>query len=80
MGKQHQVSVDDRRAERAKIVGHDLAEVMPDYNGHWWTQPHLLRLNALLSICCASSATLGYDGTSPVPDPPSTWLTSQASS
>jgi hypothetical protein len=33
MGKQHHTSAEDRKIERAKIVGHNLAEVMPDFNG-----------------------------------------------
>ncbi|RSL92094.1 hypothetical protein CEP52_014009 [Fusarium oligoseptatum] len=35
---------------------------LPDTNEPWWKQAHLLRLNALLGICCLSAATVGYDG------------------
>jgi hypothetical protein len=46
-----------------EIVGHILAEVLPQTNKYWFQIPHLLRLNLILLIPLLSSAVAGYDGT-----------------
>lgn len=46
----------------AKIVGTELAEVLPQTDKYWFQQPHLLRLNLLLLIPLLSSSVSGYDG------------------
>lgn len=38
------------------------SKALPDNNTPWWKEKHLLRLNALLFLCCMSAATVGYDG------------------
>ena len=37
-------------------------QALPDDNKPWWRQKHLVRLNALLLICCLTAVTEGYDG------------------
>ncbi|KAG4413948.1 hypothetical protein IFR04_012915 [Cadophora malorum] len=44
------------------IVGHALAEVLPQSTKHWFQTPHLLRLNLLLLVPLLSSPVAGYDG------------------
>ncbi|OAG37128.1 hypothetical protein AYO21_08663 [Fonsecaea monophora] len=51
-----------RRLKDEKIVGHLLAEVMPEDRGRWWTIPHLKRLNGLIFILLLSATTAGFDG------------------
>ncbi|KAH8891707.1 general substrate transporter [Thozetella sp. PMI_491] len=60
--RRDQPSAEERKAERIKLVGAELAEALPGDGDPWWTKSHLVKLNALLSICCISAATLGYDG------------------
>ncbi|KAH7398620.1 general substrate transporter [Phaeosphaeria sp. MPI-PUGE-AT-0046c] len=55
-------SPEDRKHELIKLVGPELAEVIPDDGQGWWKKPHIRRLNAVLLICLVSAATLGYDG------------------
>jgi sugar porter (SP) family MFS transporter len=55
-------SPEERKDDYVRLVGPELAEVLPDHDKPWYTQPHLLHLNAVLLICCVSAATLGYDG------------------
>ncbi|OJJ54143.1 hypothetical protein ASPSYDRAFT_490368 [Aspergillus sydowii CBS 593.65] len=55
-------TVEERKAENAKVVGPEIAGALPDTDRPWWKERHLLRLNAILSICCLSAATVGYDG------------------
>lgn len=43
----------------------EFAQALPDTHRPWWKERHLLRLNAILSICCLSAATVGYDGKIP---------------
>lgn len=56
------MSAEDRKQENIRLVGPELAEALPLDDKSWWTQPHLVHLNAVLLICCVSAATLGYDG------------------
>jgi hypothetical protein len=49
----------------ADIVGHAIAEVLPQTNNYWFQIPHLRRLNAILLIPLLSSAVAGYDGMEP---------------
>lgn len=44
------------------IVGHAIAEVLPQTNKYWFQIPHLRRLNMILLIPLLSSAVAGYDG------------------
>jgi hypothetical protein len=44
------------------IVGHAIAEVLPQTNKYWFQIPHLRRLNLILLIPLLSSAVAGYDG------------------
>ncbi|KAH7369507.1 general substrate transporter [Rhexocercosporidium sp. MPI-PUGE-AT-0058] len=55
-------SAEERLADNIRLVGPELAAALPADEKPWWTQMHLVRLNALLCICCMSAATVGYDG------------------
>jgi MFS family permease len=55
-------SLEDRKQDLIKLVGPELAEVIPDDGKGWWTKSHIRRLNSVLLICLVSAATLGYDG------------------
>ncbi|KAF1849075.1 general substrate transporter [Cucurbitaria berberidis CBS 394.84] len=46
----------------ADIVGHAIAEVLPQTTKYWFQIPHLRRLNLILLIPLLSSAVAGYDG------------------
>ncbi|KAI4923168.1 uncharacterized protein J4E92_007922 [Alternaria infectoria] len=46
----------------ADIVGHAIAEVLPQTNKYWFQIPHLRRLNLILLVPLLSSAVAGYDG------------------
>lgn len=46
----------------ADIVGHAIAEVLPQTDKYWFQIPHLRRLNLILIIPLLSSAVAGYDG------------------
>ncbi|KEY64419.1 hypothetical protein S7711_08475 [Stachybotrys chartarum IBT 7711] len=53
---------EQRLAENTRLVGAEIAAALPETNKPWWKEFHLLRLNAILMICCLSAATVGYDG------------------
>ncbi|KAM6529140.1 hypothetical protein FALCPG4_007289 [Fusarium falciforme] len=53
---------EQRLADNTVLVGAEIAAALPETDEPWWKQAHLLRLNALLGICCLSAATVGYDG------------------
>ncbi|KAH7207334.1 general substrate transporter [Fusarium oxysporum] len=55
-------TAEQRLADNAILVGAEIAAALPNTDRPWWKQAHLLRLNALLGICCLSAATVGYDG------------------
>lgn len=44
------------------IVGHAIADVLPQTDKYWFQIPHLRRLNLILLIPLLSSAVAGYDG------------------
>ena len=46
----------------ADIVGHAIAEVLPQTDKYWFQIPHLRRLNLILLVPLLSSAVAGYDG------------------
>jgi hypothetical protein len=46
----------------ADIVGHAIAEVLPQTNKYWFQISHLRQLNLILLIPLLSSAVAGYDG------------------
>jgi len=48
----------------ADIVGHAIAEVLPQTDKYWFQIPHLRRLNLILLVPLLSSAVAGYDGKS----------------
>ncbi|CZR55815.1 related to hexose transporter protein [Phialocephala subalpina] len=52
----------EERAENAKIVGDDLAQLIPQTGMPFWRVWHLLRLNLILLIPMFSAGTIGYDG------------------
>ncbi|EWZ43337.1 hypothetical protein FOZG_08034 [Fusarium oxysporum Fo47] len=54
-------TAEQRLADNAILVGAEIAAALPNTDRPWWKQAHLLRLNALLGICCLSAATVGYD-------------------
>lgn len=56
------MSPSTQKENDAKIVGTELAEVLPQTDKYWFQQPHLLRLNLLLCIPLLSSSVSGYDG------------------
>lgn len=45
-----------------QVLATNAAQALPETDKPWWTQAHLVRLNAILMICCLSAATVGYDG------------------
>ena len=45
------------------IVGHDMAEVLPQTTRLWIFEPHLRGLNLRLLVILMSAATLGFDAT-----------------
>lgn len=51
-----------RLSRNAKVVGNELAAVLPQREKSWITQPHLLQLNFYILIVLLSSVTLGFDG------------------
>ncbi|KAH7001152.1 general substrate transporter [Ilyonectria destructans] len=55
-------SAEERLAENIKLVGPEIAAALPDNDKPWWREMHLIRLNALVFLCCMSAATVGYDG------------------
>ncbi|KAH7397155.1 general substrate transporter [Pyrenochaeta sp. MPI-SDFR-AT-0127] len=55
-------SHEERLAENIRLVGPEIAAALPQENKPWYMQKHLIRLNALLFLCCMSAATVGYDG------------------
>ncbi|KAH6688496.1 general substrate transporter [Plectosphaerella plurivora] len=57
-----ELTPEERHAQNVKLVGADIASALPDHGKPWWRVPHLLKLNALLLLCCLSAATVGYDG------------------
>ncbi|KXJ97585.1 general substrate transporter [Microdochium bolleyi] len=58
----HELTPDERRASNIRLVGPLIASALPDQPLPWWKQSHLIKLNALLLLCCMSAATVGYDG------------------
>lgn len=46
----------------SQIVGASLAAVLPSQTLWWFQQPHLVRLNLLLTVPLLSSSVAGYDG------------------
>lgn len=49
-------------ATKSAVVGHDMAEMLPQSSKSWLRQPHLIALNLRLGVVLLSSATLGFDG------------------
>lgn len=48
--------------KEADIVGHAIADVLPQTDKYWVQIPHLRRLNLILLVPLLSSAVAGYDG------------------
>ncbi|KFZ02444.1 hypothetical protein V500_00187 [Pseudogymnoascus sp. VKM F-4518 (FW-2643)] len=54
--------IEKQRNANARIVGEDLANVLPRDQKPFWRKWHLLRLNLILLVTLSTSGTVGYDG------------------
>ncbi|KFZ23138.1 hypothetical protein V502_02382 [Pseudogymnoascus sp. VKM F-4520 (FW-2644)] len=54
--------IEKQRNANARIVGEDLANVLPRDQKPFWRKWHLLRLNLILLVPLFTSGTVGYDG------------------
>ncbi|KAK9324375.1 general substrate transporter [Lipomyces orientalis] len=50
-----------RRKANGRIVGDELAKILPVTDVPWWRQSHLLRLNLFIFFCLFYSSAIGYD-------------------
>ncbi|KAK9310865.1 high-affinity glucose transporter, partial [Lipomyces starkeyi] len=50
-----------RREENGRIVGEELAKILPVTDVPWWRQSHLLRLNIFIFLSLFYSSAIGYD-------------------
>ncbi|KAK7206491.1 major facilitator superfamily domain-containing protein [Myxozyma melibiosi] len=62
MESEQTTQISEARRKNARIVGDELAALLPDEETPWYRQSHLLRLNLYLLVCMSYSAATGYDG------------------